>query len=260
MKIKIITQNCFDSPLSSNRFNRINFLISKIINLNPDVIFLQEINFSKTAFRVMKALKDAGYHVFCQPGLVLNRGGLLTASRISIDNLEFHRFGSQGKILSLQIADRILGKGFQKMTTTVNGNKVSLFNVHFVSIHNRRSFAERKTLESQFEMLSLKSNEDKIICGDFNFTQKDPLYHELLKKYDFVDPLESTNLKTIVSNNTNKKGIYKDGLNVKFDYTFISKKIAKNIKSDVIFDELFAINKQKTNLSDHFGLFTVFEV
>src|SRR3989344_2745462 len=126
MELKIITLNCFDSPLSIIRIARINIIITKIISLRPDIVFLQEITFSKTATKIGEVFKNNGYKVFYNADSVFNRGGLFVASLLSLDTSQFVRFTNQGKLLSLQFTDRVLGKGYQRMTLSVSGKIIVL--------------------------------------------------------------------------------------------------------------------------------------
>jgi endonuclease/exonuclease/phosphatase family metal-dependent hydrolase len=262
MKIKIITLNCFDSPLSFNRKARQEALIPKIIALKPDIVFLQEIAFSETAIRIAKMFQEKGYNVYYDADFVFNRGGLFTASLFPLSNFEFIRFSNQGKFLSLQATDRILGKGYQQMKLSLNEKDILLFNVHLASVYKDNSAREQKILQDQFEMLSQRLEKGKylIVSGDFNFSPKNSFYSKLLKTRELTDPLLDSKLVTVSSKNTNRQGLYKNDSNVKLDYTFISKRLFNKVKSKVIFDKLFEVDGQKVHLSDHFGLLTTLEV
>ena len=62
MNLKVITLNCFDSPLSSKRTARINHLISEVIKLKADVICFQELIFLKRVKRIAKVFENNGYY------------------------------------------------------------------------------------------------------------------------------------------------------------------------------------------------------
>jgi len=259
MKLKIVTLNCFDSPLSLNRGERIYSLIKRVISSRPDIVCFQEITFSRTAQNLEKLLGKNGYRISLNTGSVFNKGGLFIASLFPIIESQFYRFKNQGPFNSLQVTDRILGKGFQKVTLLVNNNKVTLFNVHLAAVYISKSESEKMTLEDQCNQLAcsiIKDVGEIIVCGDFNFPPSNPLYSELLTLTKLIDASKDDGPITVSKNNTNRQGLYKNGSDVKLDYTFVSYGLSKNISSRVIFDDLYEIKGKRVHLSDHFGLQT----
>lgn len=260
MDLKIINLNCFESPLSMNRKDRIWDLIFKIINLNPGIVCLQEINFSQTAYKISEIFRNEGYEVFYDADLVFNRGGLFIASRYPIESADFKRFKNQGTFFSLQITDRVLGKGYQKVTLSIIGSRITLYNAHLATAYRGNSEAQNKTLRSQFNQIveDIKNQkENLIVAGDFNFSPESTFYTDFLNETGLVDPLSDTNSITISRNNTHKNGFYRMRTDGKSDYTFVSREISKDISQKVIFEELIRIKDRDVNLSDHFGLLTL---
>jgi len=260
MELKIINLNCFESPLSADRKARIWDLIPKIISLNADIICLQEINFSKTATRVSEMFRKEGYSTFQNADRLFNRGGLFLATKFPIKESAFSRFTDQGTLDSLQLTDRLLGKGFQRVVLSTNEGDIVLYNVHLVNVYEKDSRSQKKVLTSQFNQLIEEVNIEKeklIVSGDFNFFPDDVLHAELLKVNNLVDPLSDSGSITISRYNTHKNGFYKIVSDGKTDYTLVSKDLSGEIRQKVIFDELFNINGEKMNLSDHFGLLTL---
>jgi len=259
MKLKTITLNCFDSPLSLNRVERIHCLAKELLALKPDIICLQEITFSKTAKKLENFFSSSGYSVSSNTDLMINKGGLFIATKLPISESVFERFKNQGPFLSLQFTDRILGKGFQKVTMKTNGGQILLLNVHLASVYEKNADKEKETLKDQFAQLvnAIKSkNGEIIVCGDFNFSPKNQLYSEFLKMTKLQDSSKNSNLITVSKYNTNRQGLYKNGENLKLDYIFLSNKLSSGSRSQVIFDSLYDLRNKQIHLSDHFGLVT----
>jgi len=258
IKLKIITLNCFDSPLSLNRIKRINKLISEILILKPDILCLQEITFSKTAYKLKNIFELNELNVLFNDDSVFNRGGLFVASSFPILKAEFDRFKDQGPLLSFQVTDRVMGKGFQKTTLLIDHKEVVLFNVHFACVYNNNSVKETETLRNQCNQLVntiKKEKGDVIVCGDFNFSPVNEQYLNFLSSTKLIDSANAS-LVTVSMNNTNRQGLYKIGANLKLDYIFISSNLSRDIGSQVVFDDLFNVENRRVHLSDHFGLLT----
>jgi len=261
MATTLVTLNCFDSPLSLSRHSRLNLLAAKIISLKPDLIFFQEITFTKTAAQFASLFREHGYKVYYDAGFILNKGGLFTASLLPLGPSRFVRFKNQGKFLSLQFTDKILGKGYQQLQLSLGGKDVTLFNVHLANVYNHNSPGEQKILQNQLKQLtqSLTEVKNAIVCGDFNFSPASPLYTTLLETTNLIDPLSHSNLVTVSSGNTHRQGPLKQGTGQKLDYTLISKGLFQKVVSQVIFSQLFQVNNQNIHLSDHFGLLVTLE-
>jgi len=256
MKIKIITINCFDTPLSLKRSARIKYLISELIKLRADVICFQELVFLKKVKRISKIFEDIGYRTFYTPGKRINRGGLLVASRYPIICSEYFKFKNQATLFSFQLTDRLLSKGYQKIKIEVNGKIVTIINTHLVSLYKNISVKENKILLKQFSELldGIKTGRERtIVAGDFNISLTDNLYKEIEEKTYLFDPLRGGNLITVAKNNTQRKNFYKIRKDARLDYILISKDL-KNISQGIILNDLYLVRGKKINLSDHYGL------
>jgi endonuclease/exonuclease/phosphatase family metal-dependent hydrolase len=256
MKIKIITINCFDTPLSLKRSARIKHLISELILFKADVICFQELIFLKRVRRISKIFEDTGYHTFFTPGKRLNRGGLLIVSRYPIISSEYVKFKSQATPFSFQLTDRLLRKGYQKIIVDIDGKTFSIINTHLVSLYKRVSGKENIILLKQFlEFLNgIKEEKERaIVAGDFNMALSENLYKELQEKTNLYDPLRGENLVTVSKCNTQRKNFYKIRNDTRLDYILLSKDL-KTVNQRIILDGLHTIRGKKINLSDHFGL------
>jgi len=256
MKLKVITINCFDSPLLLKRSTRINRLITELIKLEADVFCIQELVFLKRVKRVSRLFEDAGYNTFFTPGKRINQGGLLIASRYPFVDTKYVKFKKQPLSFSFQMTDRLLSKGYQKVTIDVEGDNYSLYNTHLVSIYRDSSLGEKIISLMQFrEFLEVIKNEVSrtIVAGDFNFTPSNSFYRRIKRKTNLYDPMQGSNLVTISRSNTNRKRFFKIDKDSRLDYILISKDL-KIITQRVILDDLYEIKKKKIHLSDHFGL------
>jgi len=258
VELKIISQNCLDSPILLNRGERINLLVNQLVKQQANIICLQEINFSKTAKRISEVFNTFGYHTYCLPKRLLNKGGLFVASLFPFNEKSFVRYSSQGRFFSNQLPDKILGKGYQKLNINVNGIELILINTHLVSMYNWNSKSKKEILRNQLEQLIgdiEPETRNLIVTGDFNFKPEDPLYIDLLNRSKLRDPSFNSGLITLSKDNTNKKGLYKYNIEIRYDYTFVSGNLkCKNQK--VILNDLFNLNGINVNLSDHYGLCT----
>jgi len=261
MKIKIITINCFDTPLSLKRSARIKRLISELMKLNADVICFQELIFLKRVKNISKTFKDLGYNTFYTPGKRINRGGLLFVSRYPIICSEYFKFKSQATPFSFQLTDRLLNKGYQKIKIEVNGKIVTMVNTHLVSLYKRVSGKENRILFKQFSELldGIKTERERtILAGDFNIAFTETLYKIFEEKTNFLDPMRGKNMITVSKNNTQRKNFYKIRKDTKLDYIFISKDL-KCVSQKIILNDLYTVKGKEINLSDHYGLMMVVE-
>jgi len=258
MKIKIITINCFDTPLSLKRSARIKHLISELVKFKVDVLCFQELVFLKKVKSISKIFEEIGYYTFYTPGRRINKGGLLVVSRYPVISSEYLKFKNQATLFSFQLTDKLLKKGYQKIKIEVNGRIVTIVNTHLVSLYKYISVKENRILFKQFSELldgikTERERERTIVAGDFNISLTDNLYKEIEEKTNLFDPLRGENLITVCKNNTQRKNFYKIRKDARLDYILISKDL-KNISQRIILNDLYTIRGKKIHLSDHFGL------
>lgn len=177
MAFSIMTQNCFGVPLPSSA-KHLRVIASKIIELQPDVVFLQEIQWLPWT----KLFDLRGYQQFYEDSWLATKGGLLTLvkDQFQAKNLGFNKFYSQGKIFSLQIQDCILGKGF--IDVYLESLNIHLINTHLVANYDHSAFDQTRVnqLTQLFEYT--KNFKRVILAGDFNLDEKSDLYNFILKR------------------------------------------------------------------------------
>lgn len=172
MSVRIITQNCrLDKFPISGRYKTI---AETIFSLNPDVIFLQEI-FLKYWTNIFK---NPSYKQYFHTNGVAVKGGLLTLIKkdLSARDIVFQKFNHQGNLRSMQIFDRIGGKGYLDV---ILNNGLHLINTHLVATYSGRFVEDKNQLGQLKQLLSYTRNIKKaLIGGDFN-TDQDGLYYKL---------------------------------------------------------------------------------
>jgi len=254
MKIKIITINCFDTPLSLRRTTRIDHLVSEVFKLNADIICYQELIFLKRVRRISKMFEKLGYQTFFTPGKRINKGGLLFVSRYPIVSSEYIKFQSQATPFSFQLTDRFLKKGYQKIKLEIEGKTVTVINTHLVSLYKTVSPKEKRILLKQFsELLAGIETERTIVAGDFNISFSENMYKDMDEKANLYDPLRDEDIITVSKENTQRKNFYKIRKDTRLDYILLSKDL-KNTSQKVILNDLYRLKRKNIHLSDHFGL------
>lgn len=161
--LKIYTQNCKGIPFTDWRRRR-REIINKIKELDPDVVFLQEIVLKNN----LAHFALPGYEVVAVTGALFVKGGLVILSKLKIKNFYFQKFQAQGKIFSQQITDRFLGKGFL-VAETEDGQ--AFINTHLVSFYSEAPKSDKNRTSQLRQLLATAGNyPSAIIGGDFNFT------------------------------------------------------------------------------------------
>jgi endonuclease/exonuclease/phosphatase family metal-dependent hydrolase len=76
MNLKIFSQNCHGLP-TLDLFRRLKLIAEKIKEIDPDVVFLQEIILNRS----LKQIAIDGYDIFYSPSTIINKGGLVTLTK-----------------------------------------------------------------------------------------------------------------------------------------------------------------------------------
>lgn len=253
MKLKLVSINCHDHPLMIRRRRRkILIIVDEIIALKPDIICLQEINLSRTAKIIAPLLAERGYQNFSLHDRIVNRGGLFISSAFPIKKTRFIRFHQQGQLFTKQMADRMLGKGFQHVTLDVKGENIDLINTHLVVAYSKQSKAQTQIQLNQVDQLAdylAKFRESLIVAGDLNIKPNNTLYKRFIKKTKLIDQTAGKNFLTAWSRTM--YGVEK--IQVQVDYIF-STQDWKASEQKLICDQTHFLRGEERYLSDHFGL------
>lgn len=171
-RLHCYTQNAFGLPFT-RRARRFRALAGLIRELAPDVAFLQEVMFAGDE----KIFRIEGYHAASIPSGLFNRGGLLILCRAPLTRVRFHPFRAQGAWHTLQLSDRLLGKGWLEAEAADWG--LTLVNTHLVSTYQEsRRFVYDLAQRSQLEQVLRRTAclGPLVLAGDFNFTGNTPFH------------------------------------------------------------------------------------
>lgn len=258
-RLTILDLNCFDISLftisvRSNRFDR---LAGEIVKKQPDVVCLQEVNFTDSLRLLTTALQKAGYTVFPNTTThFLNPGGLVTAARVPVKHAQYIKFINQGNIFALDIFERIIARGFHVLSLALpQGKTLTVINTHLHCPFGAYESVEiTKTAMDQYDqiMTDFPPASGYILAGDLNVIPLNTLYKKATTL--LFDPLAKTHHVTITQKNTHRTHLPQ--WNGRVDYTLVSADLSPDAKAKIIFDEPVVIGGKKHHLSDHFGLLT----
>ena len=171
--INIYSQNICWTKSQDSRIK-----IAKYINKHqPDIVCLQEVVFDYH----LKPFDLAGYHKSNYKIPILpNAGGLLILSKVKPKSINFFKYHNQGKVNSIQLAERLINKGF----LVVDFGEFTLINTHLVASHGKPQKVQDKANSSQLiqllEYIKIETNIHKskkvILVGDLNFDPKSVNY------------------------------------------------------------------------------------
>jgi endonuclease/exonuclease/phosphatase family metal-dependent hydrolase len=177
--MKILTQNCFGIPdlvsllkRKGTKAERFGAIADNIALAGYDIVCLQEVFWQGEQELFRKTELHPSYRENKTKRTI--ESGLVTLTKERPLNVTFHKYQEQGKRLSHQISDRILGKGFLETVVSSEGRTVRIINTHTVSTYNDDDIAG-EYLGRQVEQLAEHIEKQKetgavvILAGDLNF-------------------------------------------------------------------------------------------
>jgi endonuclease/exonuclease/phosphatase family metal-dependent hydrolase len=193
--ISLLSLNTFGVPFFLG-WRRLARLAKTLNRLDADVICLQEIQQNAYIPLVASGLRDYPDHA-CERHVYAPKGGLMTFSRLPIQNQVFAPYQDRGRWWSLGFADWALYKGVLIAQVQVGAQKVRVLNTHLHANYVGSWVAEnsltRVQLKQVKEIASLVRSQPRdalvILCGDLNFPRHSFLYQELMSYGDLLDPL-----------------------------------------------------------------------
>ena len=171
-RLHLYTQNVYGLPFT-HRARRFRALSDLILELAPDVAFLQEVMFAGDE----KCFQIEGYHTAFIPIGMFNGGGLLTLCRVPLTRVRFHPYRAQGAWHNLQLSDRLLGKGWLEAEASDWG--ITFVNTHLVSTYQEsRRFVHDLEQLAQLEQVlcAMPYLGPSVLAGDFNFIENSPFH------------------------------------------------------------------------------------
>jgi exonuclease III len=213
-----------------NKKARFDQIRKKVIEKKPDVVCLQELIFANDK----KFFQIDGYQQINFTAKLKNKGGLLTLVRSQPSQSYYKNYQKQGRVLSIQIFERFLGKGF--LATYLEDVDTWIVNTHLQAVHNifeKHDHVQEKQLE---ELLEFINSKDKVIlCGDLNFTPFSKNYKTITHS---LKDLSSVNRSTYI-----KKA-------QKLDYI-----MSRGINCEINEREFFYYSDSNLRVSDHVGIY-----
>lgn len=227
--MKLLSLNCHGLPFTNHRA-RFGKIAAAIARSGAEVVFLQEVIFLSD----LKYFKDLGYKLLYEKKWKLIKGGLVVMAKNEVALGRFHKFKTQGRWLSKQLADRVLGKGVWEIE--LDGRGLTLINAHLVRVYKEKGKVDRYQEQQLQDLMKLiKSKEKVIVAGDLNINEGSVLYEKL---------------SAIVTDLTKGMGVSFLKKPEKVDYVLASEEV--EIKERCFLDEML---DGEWGLSDHRGIF-----
>lgn len=254
--MKIITLNCFLSPWSPERKNRLPHLTEAILAEKPDIVILQEVFFKSDAQYLIRNLKGHGF----VDSFYSNT--LLIISRYPFTSRTHNNFKQRVEFNILLYLNEVLnwlyGKGYQVVEVSLEDKPIFIANTHLLSAYGLDYGSFRKArlrqfleIEDHFKQIGAKQI---ILGGDFNFDTHSPSYETVIKHYGFYDPLRDVKGNTISTDNLNRRFFLMAKMNQRLDHFFTKGLEQAKASGRVIFHEPYFAGEKKLHISDHYGL------
>ncbi len=164
-RIKVLSANLllFPTPFFFNQEQRIDEFAKCVRELNPDIIFMQEVWDNTSLSLLIAALPD--YYSIHSPGIGYNYSGLLTLSRFAPKRARIRRFSTS---IRHSLEEFIAQKSILSVELAAGQHPLHLLNTHLYSAPPGRNY--RPNVD-QFKLLAdiAKSVQGKtIVGGDMN--------------------------------------------------------------------------------------------
>jgi endonuclease/exonuclease/phosphatase family metal-dependent hydrolase len=250
---------------------RVDQLIEKIQEKNPDLLCLQEVNDIEAAYRLYDALKDQYAHFYFNigPKVLSQNSGLFVASKLAIQDPSFKTFDE------VPGTQKLVNKGFFDCQILSDAKVVAhLFLTHLSpsSDDGLPTSEEKEIRKKELEMIFAKmksfTKEAPIIfAGDFNITREDDEASILKEEFQDLFPKgeksNATNLLKQACFAHSDKEIEEAKLtNPEFSIDYILFKPGKSkCKGKVSLVKSYNVkdaNPTQKALSDHHALFAEF--
>ena len=171
-------------PLSKDPAGRMGRVSSKLRELRPDFILLQEVWLGSLVDRLSQALQPDWIPICIKRRSGGPKGGLLVfacASEgwLSCSSPQFHAFTASAPIWKIWEGDGIGGKGILAVELKRGGQRIFAVDTHLQSQYSGSNYAEIR--EAQLiEVREFVSNSHAslpaIVAGDFNTDSRESLY------------------------------------------------------------------------------------
>lgn len=240
MNIKIASVNFWGIPwpLSIKKRSRLNKLISIIKQNDFDVITMQEVWLNSDISKLNKELPE--YHLSSDNNYIFNFSGLVTLTKLKINNKTFLPFTKLGFHKEF-----FTKKGLLSVEIIINNKSIRLLNTH---LFFPRSKKQNKTLNTQLSQLNnYLDDRPTILAGDFNAK-----YSQLNLKHNYKNISNIDDVSLDINNQLSTRGfniinddvVCPDIIIANFDVSIISNQI---IKKPIISDHYITTSEININ-------------
>jgi endonuclease/exonuclease/phosphatase family metal-dependent hydrolase len=256
--MKIVTLNCFLSPWSWKRKNRLSHLVKALVDERPDIIFLQEVFFKGDAGFIVKNLFQSGFVDFFYSKTLLIVSKYKFTSR-AYQDFKPH-FSCNILLFIIELLNWIYGKGYQIVEINFDNQHTYLVNTHLLSAYGLDyGFYQKSRLQQLVEICNCLKNKlhqtrQVIFSGDFNFDINSSSYKVITNYYGFTDPFQKVTGNTFSTDNLNRKFFLLKKINQRIDHVFIKGFEQFKTFGQIIFCEPYFVDGKKSHVSDHYGL------
>jgi endonuclease/exonuclease/phosphatase family metal-dependent hydrolase len=191
----LITLDCFGAAAPYTR-RRLAALAHELNQGMAHVVCLQEVQ--AHAHRRLLVRGCATYPAYAfAPFIHAPKGGLLTLSRLPIEQSHFTLYRQRGHWYTPAIADWVLHKGVLATRMTLDGVPISVLNTHLNANYsgdwrrqNRYARYEWQQLQQLAEVVAEQPPENLlIVVGDFSIPRGSWLYRDFLALTGLIDPM-----------------------------------------------------------------------
>jgi endonuclease/exonuclease/phosphatase family metal-dependent hydrolase len=256
IRLKVLSWNLHGLwwPLSKDPGGRMDRVSSKVRELSPDLVLLQEVWLGSYVDRLTLALHPDWIPIYIKRGRGGPKGGLLAFVNASDGWLpcsepQFHAFAASAPVWKIWEGDGLGGKGVLAVELECGEQRLFAINTHLQSQYSGSNYAEvreaqltevRKFVSNSYSSLSA------IIAGDFNTDARDSFYsHVTALGTDLTaDARQLSNSGTTANP--------RDGGHEWIDYIVAANSQAWTVSADL---ELIANDSGDVPYSDHSGLF-----
>jgi endonuclease/exonuclease/phosphatase family metal-dependent hydrolase len=191
----LITLNCFGAAAPFTR-RRLIALANELNQRAAHVVCLQEVQAHAHRRLLVRSCTTYPTNAFV-PFIHAPKGGLLTLSRLIIEQSQFTLYRERGRWYTPAVADWVLHKGVLTTQVTIEGVPISVLNTHLNANYsgdwrrqNRYARYEWQQLQQLAEVIAQQPADNLlIVAGDFNIPRGSWLYRDFLTLTGLIDPM-----------------------------------------------------------------------
>jgi endonuclease/exonuclease/phosphatase family metal-dependent hydrolase len=256
IRLKVLSWNLHGLawPLSKDPGGRMDRVSSKVRELRPDIVLLQEVWLSGYVDRLTLALQLDWIPICIKRRRGGPKGGLLafvnaTGGWLPCSPPQFHAFAASAPVWKIWEGDGLGGKGVLTVELERGEQRIFAVNTHLQSQYPGSSYAEireAQLIEVRNFVSNFYSSIPSIVAGDFNTDASEPLY-----SYVTALGTDLTADARLLSNSGTTANP-RDGRREWIDYIVAANSEAWTVSADL---ELIANDSADVPYSDHSGLF-----